>query len=300
MSEKNIDNSTKKSSKLITVIASMIIFMGVLVAITSLVGGLLLICSGILFLPKLREIFVSTGFGGSFNTHRNLKIVASVFLIAGFFLISSQINSQNMDEWNNHKKEIISQFESSIKSNNLKDAKSTIDKFSSVVKNDPQFDAMQSQYQATVKKADAEKLAKDKALTQAQNDSQEPISQDQKAQSINENSASEMPADLQVHIKLIHLSAQCAGFYSKFLPGASQSSCAGTDMDSIGACRAWITNDFLKKVMNANHESQEANQYILNNRDEISRSYEAGFRAFKISDTDVSILCRTHVDNVAY
>jgi hypothetical protein len=287
MSEKNIDNSAKKTSIFVSVVASIIIFMGVALAVTSLVGGCLLIVSGILFLPKFRDILVNTGSGGSLNTHRNLKIAAWFFLIVGLFLSSSRINSQNLNEWNSQKQEIISQFENSINSNNLDEAKKTIDKFSSAVKNDSQFDALKSQYQAAVKKADAEK-----------NKSQETISQDQKAQSTNENSSSKTPTDVQDKIKRVQLSAQCAGFYSGFLPRASQSSCAGTDMDSVLACRAWFTNEVFKSVMKANNKSQEVNQYIQNNRDEISRSYEAGYRDYKSGDTNVSILCKTYFDNV--
>ena len=55
MSEKTIE-TVKKSSNLIILIASMIILLGVLFPISNLVGGLLLICSGILFFSKFRKV----------------------------------------------------------------------------------------------------------------------------------------------------------------------------------------------------------------------------------------------------
>lgn len=118
-----------------------------------------MVFAGVIFFPKCRGFIVETGIGGKLNNHNNLIVIGLVFLTFGVFVSSNGINNQNLDQWRSNKQEIIKKLESSIESNNLNEAKNTIDKFKVVVKNDAQFDALVAKYTEVIDKAAAEKLA---------------------------------------------------------------------------------------------------------------------------------------------
>jgi len=166
---------------LFSIFSAIIFSLGLILSMSSLLGGFLIVLSGSIFFPKVRLIVVDSGFGGSLISQRNLKIIATLFLFTGFVICSSEIRDVNFNEWSNNKQKLISKIESDIQKNNLEDAKQLINKFKSAVKNDLQFDGLVAKYQVAKdkndadlanKKADekaaAEKLAKDQALAQSQ------------------------------------------------------------------------------------------------------------------------------------
>lgn len=147
-----VDQKKKGSSKLVTAFAVLVIFWGLALLTATIVGGLLVVAAGCIILPKIREFAITSGFGGSLNNQRNLKIIAALFLIIGLILSSVAITNQNLNEWNKNKQNILSKLETNIQTNNLEEAKKIIDQYKSTVKNDPEFDAVVGKYQAAKEK----------------------------------------------------------------------------------------------------------------------------------------------------
>ncbi len=147
-----VDQKKKGVSKLVSVFAILVIFWGLALLTATLIGGVLVVAAGCIILPKIRVIAIASGWGGSLNNQRNLKIIATLFLIVGLILSSTAITNQNLNEWNKNKQDVLSKLEANIQTNNLEDAKKMIDQYKLTVKNDPEFDAVVGKYQATKEK----------------------------------------------------------------------------------------------------------------------------------------------------
>lgn len=177
-----VDQKKKGSSKLVTAFAVLVIFWGLALLTATIVGGLLVVAAGCIILPKIREFAITSGFGGSLNNQRNLKIIAALFLIIGLILSSVAITNQNLNEWNKNKQNILSKLETNIQTSNLEEAKKIIDQYKSTVKNDPEFDAVVGKYQA----------AKEKLVAQ------EPVKVGTESLITNNSKSQENPADVDM------------------------------------------------------------------------------------------------------
>ena len=142
----------------------MVIFWGLALLTATLIGGVLVVAAGCIILPKIRVIAIASGWGGSLNNQRNLKIIAALFLIVGLILSSTAITNKNLNEWNKNKQDVLSKLEANIQTNNLEEAKKMIDQYELIVKNDPEFDAVVGNppYQETVEKTQSQSQANSK------------------------------------------------------------------------------------------------------------------------------------------
>lgn len=101
-------------------------------------------------------------------------------------------------------------------------------------------------------------------------------------------------------LELMHTSAMCAGFYSRYLPGASQASCSRQDMDSQLGCLAWASKGrYLKMHDYSTLETRkfppQLAEHIREIKAEFARSYSNGERNF--ADNKTSMTCKTYMSN---
>jgi hypothetical protein len=87
-------------------------------------------------------------------------------------------------------------------------------------------------------------------------------------------------------IQVIHTSALCAGFYSRYLSGASQASCQRSDMNSQLGCRAIVTDKAFSDVTSSGSSMPpNVKKYIASNKPEFTRSYAKGIDDYRSNQT---------------
>lgn len=101
-------------------------------------------------------------------------------------------------------------------------------------------------------------------------------------------------------IQRLHDVAMCAGFYSRYLPRASISSCDKDDVDSVVQCYAWFSNDQYRKILNYNNLEARGfpaglANYIRSNKSNFDRSYVLGKNNY--ADNKTSLACKAYLDS---
>lgn len=167
-------NSTKfGKSKLAQTFISLFAFITIVVGLVftgdSTFGGLLVVMSGILIFPKIRQLISRNANSENSKIPLFLRLFVGLLLITGIVISSGDLASTTLQEWESKKQVIILQVQKNIEQNDLVAAKKVLDKFNSAVLKDEQFNALKSQYQVAKEKTDAEVLAK-KAEEKAANE----------------------------------------------------------------------------------------------------------------------------------
>ncbi len=165
-------SAKKEPSRLANVfnilIAVLILFVGIVFAVTNIIGGLLVIIAGVIYLNKVKNLINQKY---PFITSKVINIVSIVLIIGGIaYAMSADSAKRSADDWAKNSVSIIEKINGYVDAGNLTRAKVEIDWYEAVAKNNTDFQSAKDKYlaaEAIDKERRMEKIRKEVAAEQA-------------------------------------------------------------------------------------------------------------------------------------
>ncbi len=164
-----LKKSPSKLSKIFNALVSILIsIIGVAFLIQSIIGGFLIIFSGLIFSFAIKNRILEK-FNVKFITTRLINVVSIIFFIVGSIYAMNESDEKNKAvDWEKNNIEILTKISQQLDDGNLSGANFDLKKYESVAKNDPTFielkENYQKQYNAAEELKKKEREAKQKQL----------------------------------------------------------------------------------------------------------------------------------------
>ncbi len=286
----NISNSSssKKSptklSRIFNISTSIFIsIIGLAFLIQSVIGGILIILSGLIFsfpiknqiLEKLNVKLITTRF---------INFLSIFLFVFGSFYAMNESDSKNKAiDWEKNNVQILMKISQQLEDGNLSGANFDLKKYESVAKNDPTFLELKANYQKLYSAQETKKKSSDSK----------------------QGGLSEQDRTIAERLKL---GARCAGFYSKWGPGsiencklaASAEPFSKVFIDNMVQCDAFQSQSWYETFFNSKSESGTFStlaEYLKANKAIYEEEYRIGVSKNQGSnmDLDTSGKCRDYM-----